>query len=183
MGIELLEVAGIDALRVGPFLVMNGDAAKQVYPDITFVRTGQREFHVFQDAQRAFHGYTQRETSMFSLYDLHSRTHSGRLVFPHGLDERYYEPSCGTGTVAVGIAMVENGEIDENGDTSPLFETGGDVFGLGGPDTMELPRCSRQEGDAGACQPQSGGDSGDREAVDLAGREQTAIARGATTER
>ena len=137
-GIERFKAAGIDALKVGPFLVMNGDAAKQVYPDITLEGMGEREFRMFQDAQREFHRYIQRETSMFSLYDLHSKSHSGRLVFPHGVDQRYYEPSCGTGTVAVGIAMVENGEIDENGDISLLFETGGDVFSLGGPDTMEL---------------------------------------------
>ena len=40
--------------------------------------------------------------------------------------------------MAVGIAMVENGEIDENGDISLLFETGGDIFSLGGSDTTEL---------------------------------------------
>jgi hypothetical protein len=136
-GIERLRAAGIDALKVGPFLVMNGDAAKQVYPDITFEEMGEREFRVFQEAQREFHRYIERETSSFSLYDLRSKSHSGRLLFPHGVDERNYEPSCGTGTVAVGIAMVENGEISGNGDVSLPFETGGDIFDLGGPDTME----------------------------------------------
>ncbi len=138
LGIEHLKVAGIDALKVGSFLVMNGDAAKRVYPDIRFEQMGEKEFLMFQDAQREFHRYIERETSMFSLYDLHSKSHSGRLVFPHGLDQRYYEPSCGTGTVAVGLAMLENGEIDENGNISLLFEAGGDVFRLDGPETIEL---------------------------------------------
>jgi len=138
LGIERLKVAGIDALKVGPFLVMNGDAAKQAYPDITFEGMGEKEFRIFQDAQREFHRYIGRETSCFSLYDLHSKIHSGRLAFPHGLDQRYYEPSCGTGTVAVGLAMVENGEIDRNGSISVTLETGGDIFSLGGPNTIEL---------------------------------------------
>lgn len=137
-GVEPLKAAAIDAFRVGPFLVMNGDSVKQVYPNFTFENMGVREFHLLQTAQRDFHDYIERETSSFSLYDLHSKSHSGRLVFPHGLDQRYYEPSCGAGTVAVGIAMVENGEIDGNGDISLVFEMGGDVFSLGGPDTMEL---------------------------------------------
>jgi hypothetical protein len=137
-GVERLEVADINAFRVGPFLVMNGDAARQVHPDVTFEEMGEKEFQVFQKAQREFHRHIERETSSFSLYDLHSESHSGRLVFPHGLEQRYYEPSCGSGTVATGIAMVENGEIDANGDFSLVFEMGGDIFSLGGPDTMEL---------------------------------------------
>ena len=138
MGVERVKAAAIDAFRVGPFLVMNGDAAKQAHPDITFEEMGEKEFRIFQNAQRDFHDYIKQETSSFSLYDLHSTKYSGRLVFPHGLDQRYYEPSCGAGTVAVGIAMVENGEIDRDGDISLVFEMGGDVFSLGGPDTMEL---------------------------------------------
>jgi hypothetical protein len=138
LGIERLKVAGIDALKVGSFLVINADAAKQVHPDIKFEQMDEKEFRIFQEAQREFHEYIERETSCFSLYDLYPKSHSGRLAFPHGLDQRYYEPSCGTGTVAVGLAMVENGEIDENRNISLLFETGGDVFSLGGPDTIEL---------------------------------------------
>ena len=137
-GVEHLKAAAIDAFRVGPFLVMNADAAKQAHPDVTFEAMEEKEFRIFQNAQRDFHHYIEQETSSFSLYDLHSDSHSGRLVFPHGLDRRYYEPSCGAGTVAVGIAMVENGEIDRDGDISLTFEMGGDVFSFGGPDTMEL---------------------------------------------
>jgi len=138
LGIERLKVAGIDALKVGTFLVMNGDAAKQVYPDMRVEQMAEKEFRIFQEAQHEFHRCIGRETSCFSLYDLNSKSHSGRLVFPHGLDQRFYEPSCGAGTAAVGIAIVENGEIDKNGNISLLFETGGDIFSLGGPDTMEM---------------------------------------------
>jgi len=138
MGVEPLKAAAIDAFKVGPFLVMNGDAVKQAHPNISVKEMGEKEFRIFQNAQRDFHDYIKRETSSFSLYDLHSERYSGRLVFPHGLDQRYYEPSCGAGTVAVGIAMVENGEIAGDGDISLVFEMGGDVFSLGGPDTMEL---------------------------------------------
>jgi len=81
LGIERLKVAGIDALKVGRFLVMNGDAAKQAYPDITFEGMGEKEFRIFQDAQREFHRYIEWETSSFSLYDLHSKSHSGRLEY------------------------------------------------------------------------------------------------------
>jgi len=138
LGIEHIQVAKIDALRVGRFLVINGDAIRRVYPDVMFEHMGEREFRIFQEAQREFDAYMGQETPNFALYDLHSKTHSGRLMFPHGLDLKYYEPSCGTGCVAVGLAMVEYREVEGNGPVVLTFEAGGDIFRLGGPDTMEL---------------------------------------------
>jgi len=138
LGIEAIRVAEIDAFRIGSFLVVNADAAKSAHPEVTFERMEDRELRILQQAQREYNEYIGKDQANFSLYDLHSLSHSGRLAFPHGLETRYYEPSCGTGTVAVGIAMVEAGELGCDGSITLSLETGGDIYSIGGPDVMEL---------------------------------------------
>jgi len=138
LGIEAIRVAEINAFRIGSFLVVNADAAKSAHPEATFERMEDRELRILQQAQREYNEHVGKNEANFSLYDLHSPSHSGRLAFPHGLETRYYEPSCGTGTVAVGIAMVEAGELSRDGSVALLLETGGDIYSIGGPDVMEL---------------------------------------------
>ncbi len=138
LGIEAIRVAEINALRIGSFLVVNADAAKSAHPEATFEKMEDRELRILQQAQREYNEHVGKNQANFSLYDLHSLSHSGRVAFPHGLETRYYEPSCGTGTVAVGIAMVEAGELGRDGSVTLLLETGGDIHCIGGPDVMEL---------------------------------------------
>lgn len=138
LGIEAIRVAEINAFRIGSFLVVNADAAKSAHPEATFERMEDRELRILQQAQREYNEHVGKNEASFSLYDLHSFSHSGRVAFPHGLETRYYEPSCGTGTVAVGIAMVEADELGRDGSVTLLLETGGDIHCIGGPDVMEL---------------------------------------------
>ena len=76
------------------------------------------------------------------MYDLHplSAEHTGRVIFPHGIASDHIEPACGTGTVAIGLAMAENNEIDysEGESVQLLFESGGTPFQIGGPDITTL---------------------------------------------
>ena len=51
----------------------------------------------------------------------------------------HIEPTCGTGTVAVGIAMVESGKLEGNSEEIELsFESGETSSAIGGPDVTKL---------------------------------------------
>jgi len=75
----------------------------------------------------------------FIIYDLHPKDKGqARATFPHNTANNYIESSCGTGTVAAGIAMLEQGEIKtQNGEARISFETGGEPT-LGGPELSDL---------------------------------------------
>lgn len=142
LGTQPITVANVNAMRVGKFLVVNADAIRKVHSAANFENMDKTTLRLLEELQEAFdkHGYLKRKNADFALYDLNPEkvSNSGRVIFPHRISAGHIETACGTGTVAVGIAMVENGEIDENGDISLLFETGGDIFSLGGSDTTEL---------------------------------------------
>lgn len=143
-GIESLDVFGVHVMRVGKFLVANADAIHQAYPDINLENTEPKTLHVLRNMQEEFNKlrFPDVPTANFSVYDLHplSAENTGRVIFPHGIASDRIEPSCGTGTVAIGLAMAESGEINysENGSAQLLFESGGTTFQIGGPDITTL---------------------------------------------
>ena len=145
-GIESLNVFNVHVMRVGKFLVANADAIHQAYPDINLENTEPKTLHVLRNMQEELNvlRFSDAPTANFSVYDLHplSPEHTGRVIFPHGIASDRIEPACGTGTVAIGLAMAESGEINysESGSAQLLFESGGSTFQIGGPDitTLEL---------------------------------------------
>jgi len=137
-GVKRIKVLGIDAMKVGEYLVINGDDIKKRFPRIKLEKMDKNTLSTLDKIQKEWYkkGYTG---TGFSIYDLHSKNKcNARAVFPHNVESGYIEPTCGTGTVAIGIALLEKREVgEENGSIDILFETGGEAV-LGGPDISEL---------------------------------------------
>jgi len=133
----------VNAIKVGKFLVLNVNDLSAIFPERDFSKIDKQTSEIIGMLQRKFdsEGYLRSRNADFSLYDLSpSRPESnGRVIFPHGISADSIEPACGTGTVAVGIAMVERGEIERSDGTVELsFESGGDISSIGGPDLTSL---------------------------------------------
>ena len=130
-GIEPVDLLGVPAYRVHTFLVMDADelAAKHPSVDVQAMDTSTKE--LLLALHKRFHEITGQESWDFCLYDRNPR-HGGdvRAVFPHSIQIGHIEPSCGTGSVAIALAL----SAREPGE-GRLFklETGGDQ-GIGGPD-------------------------------------------------
>lgn len=135
-GVYPLDLSGVGAYRVGKALVINADTIKHHNPDINIEELDEAARRVLVDLQDAFlydENIQGRKSNDFAVYDLHP-LHGGdaRIVFPHNLRTGQIEPSCGTLSVAVAVAMYESGEIsDETVQVS--FESGGKPT-LGGPE-------------------------------------------------
>jgi hypothetical protein len=78
-----------------------------------------------------------KPNAAYSLFDMYPEdsTH-GRVVFPHNITTGHIEPSCGTGTIAVAVALAET-KRTANGSVTLRFDSGGGPF-LGGPETTEV---------------------------------------------
>lgn len=143
LGVQDIDVAGVSAMRIGKFLVADANAIQRAYPKANFENIDATTLRVLQSMQEAFdrHGYQARPNADFAVYDLNpvNATHTGRLIFPHSVSNDRIEPACGTGTVAVGLAMVESGRVDTTKEELTLtFESGGTPSGIGGPDLTKL---------------------------------------------
>jgi len=143
LGIQAIRVNSVKAMRVGKFLAVNADDIKRRYPEIGFENLDDKTLRILKKLQDDFdsHRYLRRRNADFALYDLDplNTTNSGRVIFPHRISADSIEPACGTGTVAVGIAMVERGEVELSDGTLELsFESGGDVSSIGGPELTTL---------------------------------------------
>ena len=128
-GVEPVEVMGIDAMRVGYFLVINVEALEQRYPDVEFA---QRRPGPHQDIIRQILiNYMKQEKitdGVFSmLYDLRSEGNGHARLFPRFYDETEstasipWEFQCGTGTIAAGLAMAELGELPFKGNKGTII--------------------------------------------------------------
>lgn len=142
-GIQAIRVNGVKAMRVGKFLAVNADEITRQYPEIGFEILDDKTLTILKKLQDAFdsHRYLKRRNADFALYDLDplNPTNSGRAIFPHRISTDSIEPTCGTGTVAVGIAMVEQGEVELSDSTLEFhFESGGDISSIGGPEVTTL---------------------------------------------
>ncbi|MCF7891060.1 hypothetical protein K9M78_07575 [Candidatus Bipolaricaulota bacterium] len=80
--------------------------------------------------------FTSKSNADFAVYDRRSKECAGRLIFPHNVSSGHIEPACGTGTVAVTIAMLLNGQID--GKDNLVFESGGLPDRIGGPERTKV---------------------------------------------
>ncbi len=143
LGIQAIKVNGVKAMRVGKFLVLNADEITRQYPEIGFEILDNKTLTILKKLQDAFdgHRYLKQRNADLALYDLDplNPTNSGRVIFPHRISIGSIEPACGTGTVAVGIAMVEQEEVElSDGALELYFESGGDISTIGGPQVTTL---------------------------------------------
>jgi hypothetical protein len=143
LGVQSVNLADVNAMKVGKFIVVRTDDIKKVRPDVKFIEIDELTQQVLRKIQEDFdnRGFIERKNVDFSLYDLQPENsgNTGRIVFPHRISNDHIEPACGTGTVACGIAMVEKREIRaDQPQTELLFESGGDEHSIGGSDFTQL---------------------------------------------
>lgn len=105
-GVGRIELQGIPAVRAGKFLVLNADRVKERHPGVDFCRWDGATRLLLSALQQEFMTRTGEAEYNLCLYDWHP-DHGGdlRVVYPHCVSQDFIEPSCGTGSVAVGIAL------------------------------------------------------------------------------
>jgi hypothetical protein len=138
-GISPIQVAGIDQLKVGKFLVADARNVRKKYPDANFEEMNAKAKEILLSMQKDFDAQhlIPKPNADYSLFDMYpnNSTH-GRVVFPHNINIGHVEPSCGTGTIAVAVALAET-KRTANGQVTLRFDSGGGPF-LGGPETTQV---------------------------------------------
>lgn len=138
-GVREVHVAGVPGMKAGQFLIMKADEIVNKYPTVNLERMDKNTLAILEHLQEEWQKKYFPAELGFTIYDLHPKDKGqARATFPHNAANTYIEPSCGTGTVAAGIAMLEQGEIKtQNGEARISFETGGEPT-LGGPELSDL---------------------------------------------
>jgi hypothetical protein len=155
LDIASLNLEGVHALKVGKFLVLDGDEAKRVYPDVAFGIMDDKTKQILLQLQDEFKRKTSPRYLDFSLYDWKPQGSGDlRVVFPHNLRTGHVEPACGTGFVATGIGLWEMGELESRGmikerEATFRFECGSGPV-LGGSELTHLHMMSDGEKVTGA---------------------------------
>lgn len=142
LGVTPMEVADVPVMKVGKVLVVDGDDLREVYPGVNLDQIDEVTIRTLNEVQQSFLAaeFPGQVGGDFAVYDLNpAHGGNGRVIFPHSITAGHIEPSCGTGTVAVGIAVVESGKVSpDEGKLKLSFESGGSSSAIGGPDTTEL---------------------------------------------
>lgn len=140
-GVETGEVNGVQSCRVGDFFVTFEDEIKKEYPRSSFRPLDRQTKRILIELQEGFRKEfaTGKENRDFAVMAQPRDDRGNRgLIFPHNLSEDLVEPSCGTGTVAVAMALVERESLPGNGRVELDFESGGDGYSIGGPDLTRV---------------------------------------------
>jgi len=138
-----LTLGDVQAFMSGRYLVLNADEAGRVCPEADFETMNESARNILADIQRRFHRVAGTESLHFSLYDVKKGSKPRiRALFPHSVLTGHVEPACGTGSVALGVAIMFSGEgkklgFEENGMLAVALETGGKPV-LGGPDRTKV---------------------------------------------
>lgn len=137
-GLSQIQVSGVNAFKIGKFLVADANEILKSHPAADFVRMNQAAKEVLIDMQKDFDNQhlmpdANTDYSLFDMY-LDDSTH-GRVLFPHSIPIGHIEPSCGTGTIAVVVALAYGGRIT-GPSASIRFDSGDGPF-LGGPETTK----------------------------------------------
>ncbi len=143
-GMEEMELAGFPAFRIGKFLVLDVRALEKRHDLEAIENLSPDSRQTLLEIQRSFLKRPGKTGFDFALFDDRpSRGGDFRVLFPHNLAEGHIEPTCGTGTVAVGVALFAFGVLAEKAPLSGdgfreiVFEAGGGAF-LGGPERSRL---------------------------------------------
>ncbi len=142
-GVGKMTINELEVLRAGKFLVINADIFRKVYPFADFNSWNGKTREALLNIQHQFMSETGEIEPNVAVYDWNpERKGNMRVVFPHYVQDEFFEPSCGTGSVALGLAVLAAGELEqisagENGWHSLDIESGGGIE-LGGPDLTTL---------------------------------------------
>lgn len=145
-GMETIEIMGVAVFRIGKFIVINAEEMRKVFPQVDPGSMDGYSRKVLFDIQEKAMTMNPQIGRDYAIYDWNP-DHNGNLraVFPHYIPTDHIEPSCGTGTVAIGICLAFNGELQKHfrdgcskpGEIQLAFEVGG-AKTLGGPDISSL---------------------------------------------
>ncbi len=140
-GIEPMDIRGIPLLRVGKFLVIRGEDLEEALPGADVTHLDHATRRTIEALQAEFLALRPQASKDVALYDYKGRDSSFlRVTFPHWLPENHIEPACGTGTVAVGMAVLHHASDSRFSDSEAAtfsMESGGNP-GLEGPDRTSL---------------------------------------------
>ncbi|MFH1079688.1 MAG: hypothetical protein V1766_05420 [Pseudomonadota bacterium] len=123
-GVHPVTVRGIPAMKIGYFLVFKMDDLKRAYPEMEFGhrRPGPPLELLGAIQQEYLHERHIEASTLYSMiYDLHPEDGGNARIFTRffkgkGVPQSTpLEAQCGTGTIAVGIAMAEKGELPFTG--------------------------------------------------------------------
>ncbi|HSW35416.1 MAG TPA: hypothetical protein VLH18_02320 [Candidatus Limnocylindrales bacterium] len=143
-GVGKRRYAGVEVMQSGKFLVVNADRFREVFPWADFKKWDKRTRDKLSEIQHEFQVDSGEMEYNVTLYDWNPASGGdARVVFPHSLKDNYIEPSCGTGTVALGIAVLACGELfpgsgNNNDKLVTLKIESGGTNELGGPDVTVL---------------------------------------------
>jgi hypothetical protein len=142
-GVGPLHFHGVDVMQAGKFLVVDAEKFSEACPEADFTCWNDPARDLMHRIQHDFMKETGEAEPNVVLYDW-SPLNGGdlRAVFPHYVQDDFFEPSCGTGSVALGIALMASGELSrlQPGSTGRLtlnIESGGGIE-LGGPEITLL---------------------------------------------
>ncbi len=142
-GVQSWKLRGVEIYQVGVVLVANADRIRAAHPGVDFANWDAFTKELLSEIQNEFHKKTGARDYYFTLYDWNpERSGDLRVFFPHCIPQDYYEPACGTGSIALGAALFFSGELAQRqalqeGIVNLKLESGGS-FGLGGPDITEI---------------------------------------------
>jgi len=142
LGTWPMEVAGVGVTKVGKVLVAAAEEIRRRFPSVDLERIDASTLEVLWQIHQEFlrKAYPDWKSGDFAIYDLSTTKNAdGRVIFPHHIPEGHIEPACGTGTVAIGIAIAERGNVlPRNGTAELTFASGGSRSEIGGPDLTKL---------------------------------------------
>ena len=137
-----MEVAGVRVTKVGKVLVVAAEDIRRRFPHVDLERIDEPVLEVLWQIHQEFlrKAYPGWRSGDFAIYDLSpTQDADGRVIFPHHIPEGHIESACGTGTVAIGIAIAERGNVlPHNGTAEFTFASGGSSSEIGGPDLTKL---------------------------------------------
>jgi proline racemase len=139
LGLSPIQVSGVNAHKIGQYLVADANEILKSHPAADFVGMNQAARDVLLDMQKDFDNQhlIPKPNADYSLFDMYpdDSTH-GRVLFPHSIPSGSIEPSCGTGTIAVAVALAYSQRI--TGPSSSLRFDSGDGPFLGGSETTRV---------------------------------------------
>lgn len=142
-GFEEITLRGFPVRRIGKFLVIDAAVLERTHSGREIETLGSSVRQTLIGIQQDFFAHLGRESRDFALYD--GKPSAGgdfRVTFPHYLPENHVEPACGTGSVAVGVALFLAGRLAEriaagDGKCEIVLESGGGPS-VGGPERTTL---------------------------------------------
>ncbi|MEA3508182.1 MAG: hypothetical protein U9R40_04590 [Synergistota bacterium] len=150
-----LNLGDVKAFMSGRYLVLNADEAGKSCPGADFDVMNDPALNALAEIQQCFHRVAGTNSLHFSLYDVKRGSRPRiRALFPHSVLTGHVEPACGTGSIALGVALLFSGEgerlgLAKNGVLEVDLETGGRPV-LGGPDVTRVRIESSGAGVTGA---------------------------------